>query len=263
MTEPTADHPPVVVHPDGGLLARATAARFLLTLIDAQSVTTPVHVAVTGGSILIDVLRAAGEDPLRDAVDWSAVHVWWGDERFVPDGHEDRIDREAIDVLFSRVPLPKENLHTVPGPDRVSDVEAAALAYTEELAGFAAPGAQIPEIAVVLLGMGPDGHVASLFPGRPSLDVESLGALAESDSPKPPSERVSLTLPTLNAAQQVWLIVSGEGKADAVAAGLQRTSLPESADGTGDGESVPAGRVQARARTLWLVDVPATKALQA
>lgn len=263
MTHPSPDHPPVVVHPDADLLARATASRFLLTLLDAQSVTTPVHVAVTGGSILVDVLRAAGQDPLREAVDWSAVHVWWGDERFVPDGHADRIDRDAIDVLFDRVPLPAENLHTVPGPDRVADVEAAARSYTEELARFAAPGAEVPDIAVVLLGMGPDGHVASLFPGRPSLGVESLGALAETDSPKPPAERVSLTLPTLNSAQQVWLIVSGEAKADAVAAGLQRTSLPADVGGTGDGASVPAGLVRARGRTLWLVDVPATRALQA
>src|SRR5699024_6706158 len=116
------------------------------------------------------------------------------------------------------------------------------------------------QIAVVLLGMGPDGHVASLFPGRPSLADETLGALSETDSPKPPPERVSLTLPTLHAAQQGWLVVSGEGKAPAVAAALQSTSLPESEGGTGDGAGVPAGRVQAR-RTLWLVDLAATSAL--
>ncbi len=260
-SSPATPAAPVDVHPDGELLARAGGARFLLALIDAQSVATPVHVAVTGGSILIDVLRAAGEDPLRDAVDWSSVHVWWGDERFVPAGHADRIDTDAMDALFGRVPLPPENIHPVPGPDRVADVAAAAQAYTEELAQHAAPGAQVPELAVVLLGMGPDGHVASLFPGRPSLADESLGALAEADSPKPPPERVSLTLPTINSAHQVWLIVSGEGKAPAVAAALGATSLPESEGGTGDGATVPAGRVNARGRTLWLVDVAATTAL--
>ncbi len=261
MSQPVSRTTPVVVHPDGALLARATASRFLLTLIDAQSVSTPVHVAVTGGSILVDVLRAAAEDPLREAVDWSAVHVWWGDERFVPAGHADRIDADAIEALFDQVPLPTENLHTVPGPDRVADVAAAAQAYSEELAQHAPDGGTVPDFAVVLLGMGPDGHVASLFPGRPSLDVQALGALAEDDSPKPPAERVSLTLPALNSAHQVWLIVSGEGKAAAVAAGVNATSLPSEAGGTGDGESVPAGRVRARGRTLWLVDVPATSAL--
>lgn len=255
------DQPIVVVHPDGDLLARATAARFLLTVIDAQSVTTPVHVALTGGSILVNVLRAIAEDPLREAVDWSNVHVWWGDERFVPAGDAERNDTPAAEALFDRVPLPAENIHPVPGPDQVADVEAAAAAYTAELAEHAAPGAQVPDIAVVLLGMGPDGHVASLFPGKDSLEVETLGALAEADSPKPPPARVSLTLPTLNAARQVWLIVSGEGKAAAVAAGLDRTSLPVASEGTGDGASVPAGRVSAAGRTMWLVDVPATSAI--
>ncbi|HLT84990.1 MAG TPA: 6-phosphogluconolactonase [Phototrophicaceae bacterium] len=257
----SSSHPPVVVHPDGELLARATASRFLLAIIDAQSVTSPVHVALTGGSILVDTLRAVAADPLREAVDWSSVHVWWGDERFVPEGHADRNDVEAHAALFSRVPLPAENIHAVPGPDRVADVASAAQAYTEELARHAPEGAEVPEIAVVLLGMGPDGHVASLFPGRPSLDVDTLGALAEPDSPKPPPERVSLTLPTLDAAHQVWLVVSGEGKAAAVAAALSATSLPEAEGGTGDGAPVPAGRVRAAGRTLWLVDVAATSAL--
>ncbi|WP_152189372.1 6-phosphogluconolactonase [Georgenia satyanarayanai] len=252
---------PVVVHPDGELLARATAARFLLALIDAQSVSTPVHVALTGGSILVDTLRAVAADPLRDAVDWTAVHVWWGDERFVPAGDAERNDRDAVDALLGGLPLRPENVHAVPGPDAVTDVDAAARAYTEELARHAAPGEAVPELAVVLLGMGPDGHVASLFPGRPTLGDESLGALAEHDSPKPPPERVSLTLPTLSSAHQVWLIVSGEGKAPAVAAALAGTSLAEADGGTGDGESVPAGRVQARGRTLWLVDLAATSAL--
>ncbi|MBD8061305.1 6-phosphogluconolactonase [Oceanitalea stevensii] len=252
---------PVVVHPDGELLARATAARFLLALVDAQSVATPVHVALTGGSILVDVLRAVAADPLRDAVDWTAVHVWWGDERFVPAGHEERNDVDAAEALLDHLPLRPEHVHAVPGPDRVADVDAAARAYTEELAAHAAPGAEVPELAVVLLGMGPDGHVASLFPGRPSLGDESLGALAEAESPKPPPERVSLTLPTLCSAHQVWLVVSGEGKAPAVAAALAQTSLPEAEGGTGDGQSVPAGRVRASGRTLWLVDLAATSAL--
>lgn len=239
------DQPIVIVHPDGELLARATAARFLLTVIDAQSVTSPVHVALTGGTILVDVLRAIAQDPLHEAVDWSSVHVWWGDERFVAAGDPERNDTPATEALFDRMPLPPENIHPVPGPDRVADVDAAAAAYTAELAQHAAPGAQVPDIAVVLLGMGPDGHVASLFPGRPSLDVTEVGALAEPDSPKPPPERVSLTLPALNAAREVWLVVSGAGKADAVAAGLQGT--------------VPAGQVRASGRTLWLVDVPAAR----
>src|SRR5690625_5774321 len=165
------DQPIVVVHPDGDLLARATAARFLLTVIDAQSVPTPAHVALTGGSILVNVLRAIAEAPLREAVDWCNVHVWWGDERFVPAGDAERNDPPAAEALFDRVPLPAENIHPVPEPDQVADVEAAAAAYTAELAEHAAPGAQLPDIAGVLLGMGPDGHVPTLLPGKDSLEV--------------------------------------------------------------------------------------------
>lgn len=251
----------VVVHADAADLARVTAARILVHLVDLQSVRRPVHLGLTGGRVGIATVAEMVASPLAGAVDWSGVHVWWGDERFVPEGHADRNDVEAHAALFSRVPLPAENVHAVPGPDRVADVAAAAQAYTEELARHAPEGAEVPEIAVVLLGMGPDGHVASLFPGRPSLDVDTLGALAEPDSPKPPPERVSLTLPTLDAAHQVWLVVSGEGKAAAVAAALSATSLPEAEGGTGDGAPVPAGRVRAAGRTLWLVDVAATSAL--
>lgn len=250
--------PVVVVHPDADLLARGGAARLLLSLIDAQSVATPVHVALTGGSIVVELLTQVAENPLVDAVDWSAVHVWWGDERFVPEGHEERNEREARAALLSRVPLPAANIHTVPGPDRAPDVRTAAAAYSAELAEFAPPGATVPEFAALVLGMGPDGHVASLFPGHASVDVTDVGAIPETDSPKPPPERVSLTLGALGAARQVWLLVSGEPKAPAVAAALAGRGLVE--DGV-EGPAVPAGMVRGRLRTLWLLDLPAASAL--
>lgn len=251
--------PVVVVHPDAELLARGGASRLLLTLIDAQSVASPVHLALTGGSIVVSLLEQVAADPLVDAVDWSAVHVWWGDERFVPEGHEERNERDARAALLSRVPLPAANIHTVPGPDRAPDVEAAAAAYSAELAEFAPAGATVPEFAALVLGMGPDGHVASLFPGRPSVDVTEVGAIPETDSPKPPPERVSLTLGALGAARQVWLLVSGEPKAAAVAAALAGRGLTDD-DGV-EGPPVPAGMVRGRLRTLWLLDLPAATAL--
>lgn len=250
--------PVVVVHPDADLLARGSASRLLLTLIDAQSVASPVHLALTGGSIVVSLLEKVAEDPLVAAVDWSAVHVWWGDERFVPEGHEERNERDARAALLSRVPLPAANIHTVPGPDRAPDVQTAAAAYSAELAEFAPAGATVPEFAALVLGMGPDGHVASLFPGRPSVDVTEVGAIPETDSPKPPPERVSLTLGALSAARQVWLLVSGEPKAAAVAVALAGRGLVE--DGV-EGPPVPAGMVRGRLRTLWLLDLPAASAL--
>lgn len=263
MNQPSPDGAPpvVVVHPDAELLARGAAARLLLTLVDAQSVATPVHLALTGGSIVVSLLEQAAADPLAAAVDWSRVHVWWGDERFVPEGHEERNERDARAALLSHVPLPAENIHTVPGPDRAADVQAAAEAYSRELAEHAPQGAAVPEFAALVLGMGPDGHVASLFPGKAAVDVTDVGAVAEPDSPKPPPERVSLTLGALGAARQVWLVVSGEAKAPAVAAGLASRGLVGE-DGS-EGPAVPAGKVRGRLRTLWLIDLPAATALPA
>ncbi|MFC4555448.1 6-phosphogluconolactonase [Georgenia faecalis] len=237
----------VVVHPDADLLARAAGARFLLTLLDAQSVTTPVHVVLTGGTSGTAMLRAAGTDPLRTAVDWTGVHVWWGDERFAPTGDPERNETHARSALLNAVPLPAENIHVVPGPDAVASPEEAAAAYSAELRAHAADGAEVPDFAVVLLGVGPDAHVASLFPGKASLGVTALGALAERDSPKPPPLRVSLTLPTLCSARQVWLLAAGEGKAEAVAASLGGAPV----------EEAPAGAVHGRQLTLWLVDAAA------
>ncbi|MEE6272446.1 6-phosphogluconolactonase [Georgenia sp. MJ206] len=237
----------VVVHPDADLLARAAGARFLLTLLDEQSVRTPVHVALTGGTIGTAMLRAAAEDPLRDVVDWSGVHVWWGDERYGPAGHADRNETQAREALLDALPIPAENVHPVPGPDVVGSLEEAAQAYTAELRAHAPEGAELPDLAVVLLGVGPDAHVASLFPGKPSLGVAGFGALAEADSPKPPPERISLTLASLCAGRQVWLLAAGSEKAPAVAAAL----------GGAASDEAPAGSVHGRVATLWLLDAAA------
>ena len=267
MTDTTASEltegapPVVVVHPSAELLARGGASRLLLTLIDAQSVASPVHIALTGGSIVVSLLEQVAQDPLTAAVDWSAVHVWWGDERFVPEGHEERNERDARAALLAQVPLPAANIHTMPGPDRAPDVQSAAADYTRELAAHAPAGAVVPEFAALVLGMGPDGHVASLFPGHASLDVTEVGAIAEPDSPKPPPERISLTLAALRSARQVWLVVSGESKAPAVAAALTGSGLVDE-DGT-EGPKVPAGMVRGRLRTLWLLDLPAATSLPA
>lgn len=250
MTSEPEDRRIVVVHPDEELLARAGAARLLLTLLDEQSVHTPVHVVLTGGTIGTAVLRAAAHDPLRDAVDWSVVHLWWGDERFAPTGHPDRNETQAREALVDDLPIPAENVHPVPGPDTVGSLEEAAAAYTAELRAHAPEGAEVPDLGVVLLGVGPDAHVASLFPGKATLAETAHGAIAEPDSPKPPPERVSLTLPSLCSARQVWLLAAGEGKADAVSRALSGASR----------EEAPAGSVYGRALTLWLVDAAAVAA---
>ncbi|MCG2798330.1 MAG: 6-phosphogluconolactonase [Cellulomonas sp.] len=241
----------VVVLPDADALARSTASRLMLALIDSQSEHTPVHIALTGGGAGTATLAAAALDPLSELVDWSAVHLWWGDERFLPDGDPERNETSArralLDPLGER--LPAANVHPVPGPGPgVPDVEASADAYRDELAGWAVPGEVLPRFDVLMLGVGPDAHVASLFPGLPGPVTDDALVVAVHGSPKPPPLRVSLTFPAIRSAQRVWLVAAGAEKADAVAAALRADADPA---------QVPAAGAVGRSSTLWLLDAAA------
>jgi 6-phosphogluconolactonase len=238
----------VVVHPDGEILAEAVASRLVTELIDAQSVRRPVHVVLTGGTVGVASLAALARHPARDAVDWTGVHLWWGDERFLPSGDGDRNETQARDALLDHLPqLPAANVHPMPPVDAAATPEESATAYAAELAAHAPSDAAVPEFDVLLLGMGPDGHVASLFPGHPGLDVTGVPAVGVHGSPKPPPERVTLTFETLAAARQVWVVASGSEKAPAVASAL----------GGADVHVTPAAAVVGTERTLWLVDASA------
>ncbi|GAB3163123.1 6-phosphogluconolactonase [Myceligenerans halotolerans] len=271
----------VVVHPDAGVLAEAAAARLLTRILDVQSVRSPVHVVLTGGTVGIRTLARAAVSPLVTAVDWSGVHLWWGDERFLPDGDPDRNETQArealLDALVAGHGLPGENVHAMPGPSAVGSPEEGAAAYAAELARFAGdgttsdavagaaaagaePGAGsgsstgvvVPAFDVLLLGMGPDGHVASLFPGHEGLAAGGV-AVGVHNSPKPPPERVSLTFDAIRAAREVWIVAAGAEKAAQAAAALGTTT-----DGVpGAVTDVPAAGAVGRSRTLWLLDAAA------
>jgi len=243
----------VVVHPDAEVLAAAVAARLLTRLLDVQSVRRPAHVVVTGGTIGIAILAAVAASPLLGVVDWTGVHVWWGDERFLPAGDPDRNETQARAALLDALTgaLPAANVHPMLGPDApgIASPEDSADRYALELAAFAHDGAQVavPAFDVLMLGVGPDGHVASLFPGRAGLAVTGVATVGVHDSPKPPPERVSLTFDAIHAAREVWLVASGTAKAAAVAAAL----------GGAAGAEIPAAGATARSRTLWLLDAEA------
>ena len=245
----------VIVHPDATVLAQATSARLLLHLIDGQSTHRPVHVALTGGTVGIRTLAEMAASPLLDAVDWTGVHLWWGDERFLPAGDADRNETQAREALLDSLDIPPGNIHAMPPSDAgVTSPEASAERYAEELAAFSAPqgagddaGPAGPRFNVMLLGMGPDGHIASLFPGHEALDVTDRTVVGVHGSPKPPPERVSLTLPAIEAAEEVWLVVAGTDKAEAAARALAGD----------DPHSTPAAAALGRRRTLWLLDVAA------
>ena len=246
----------VVVHPDASLLAQATAARLLVTLVDAQSHRAPLHVVLTGGTVGIQTLAAVAASPVRDAVDWSQVHLWWGDERFLPDGDADRNETQARDALITALgdALPAANVHPVPALDSlITTPDAAAEAYADQLAQYAADGELVPAFDVLLLGMGPDGHIASLFPGHPAVDVDGVATAAVHGSPKPPPQRVTLTFDAIRSAREVWVVAAGTEKADAVASAL--SSAPVGAP--------PAAGALGTERTLWLIDAAAAADLPA
>ncbi|CAO5152453.1 6-phosphogluconolactonase [Frankia sp. AiPs1] len=259
--------PLLVPHADAGILARAVAARLITRLVDGQAARGEASVVLTGGGIGIALLRAVRASAAFDAVDWSRVDVWWGDERFVAPDSPDRNDRQAREALIDHIPVdpkrvfPMGYLAPPAAPASGGDAdgppaggypapEAAASEYARLLASRAAPGASVPVFDVVLLGLGPDGHVASLFPNLSGVTATEA-VIAVHDSPKPPPVRVSLTLSTIQSAREVWVIVAGEEKAEAVAAAF-----------SGAGPiAVPAAGAVGRERTLWLVDRAAASRL--
>ena len=235
--------PRIEVHESPEALATAVAGALLARITDAQARGTEPHVALTGGTVadavhheLARVGRAAGDD-----VDWTRAQWWWGDERFVRADSPERNALAARRAFLDAVGADPAKVHEVGSADDHASVEEAADAYAAELRGH-------ETFEVVLLGVGPDGHVASLFPGHPATLVDDRDAVAVTDSPKPPPSRVSLTLPALNRTRATWLVVSGEAKADAVAAAL----------GGGD---APAALVHGTEETVWFLDRAAASAL--
>jgi 6-phosphogluconolactonase len=142
-------------------------------------------------------------------IDWSQVHVWFGDERCVPPDDPDSNYRMAHETLLARIDVPAENVHRIRGED---DPEAAADAYAQEIDGLS--------LDLALLGLGPDGHTASLFPESPALDVRDRAAVAVTAS-KPPSRRITLTFPVFERAASILILAPGAAKADAIAAVLR------------------------------------------
>ncbi|WP_432836799.1 6-phosphogluconolactonase [Dactylosporangium sp. CA-092794] len=243
----------VVVHTEARLLAEAAAARLIVRLTDAQAERGEATLVLTGGRIAAQIYQAIRESPARDAVDWSRVNLWWGDERFLPSGDPERNETQARAALLDALKLDPARVHPMApsdGPDG-TDAEAAAARYAAELAEATRPGsAELPHFDVVLLGIGEDGHVASVFPEHP-VTFETRPVSAVRGSPKPPPVRITLTLPAINTTDEAWLIASGSGKASAVGLALADAGPRQ----------VPAAGVHGRDLTLWLLDSAAAHEL--
>ncbi|MFD5539000.1 6-phosphogluconolactonase, partial [Streptomyces sp. NPDC127079] len=201
------------------------------------------------------LLAARPAAPARDAVDWSRLDLWWGDERYLPEGDPERNVTQAREALLDQVPVDPKRVHAMPASDGPwgADVDAAAEAYAAELAQAADPEnhGPVPTFDVLMLGVGPDTHVASLFPELPAVRETERTVVGVHGAPKPPPTRVSLTLPAIRSAREVWLLAAGEDKAEAVAIAL-----------SGAGEiQAPAAGAKGRRRTLWLLDTAAAAQL--
>lgn len=248
--------PQVVVHATPDLLAKAVAARLVTRLVDAQAATGSASMVLTGGGIGIAVLTELRDNPARDAVDWRHVDVWWGDERFLPAGDPERNDTQARQALLDSVPLDPARVHPYPSADGPAgdDPEAAADLYARELAAAARPEdhADVPRFDVLLLGVGPEGHVGSIFPEAPAA-YEERTVVAVRGCPKPPPIRLTMTFRAICTAADVWLVAAGEAKAPAVALAL----------GGAGPVQVPAAGARGRRRTLWLLDRAAAHRLPA
>lgn len=229
----------LVVHADRATLASETATRLADAVAEVLADRPVCHLALTGGTVGVAVLAACHTVD----IDWTRVHCWWGDERFVPAVDGDRNAVQARDALLDHIAIPAENIHELPASDASLDLDAAAVAATDELGDV--------DFDITFLGVGPDAHVASLFPGHAGARATERGVIAVRQSPKPPPERLSMTRATLNRSRRVWFVLVGDDKASALALALSGADPVE----------VPAAGVRGVNETLYLVDRAAASLL--
>jgi 6-phosphogluconolactonase len=245
--------PSVLVHQDQSLLAKAVAARLVTGLVDVQAARGGAHLVLTGGGVGTAVLEEIAATPARDAVDWGHLDIWWGDERYLPAGDEERNETGARKALLDHVDVDPKRVHAMPSTDSGLTPEDAAEQYAAELRAATRPEDHgvVPSFDVLMLGLGPDAHVASLFPGMPALYEEERPVVAVHGAPKPPPTRLSLTLPSLRTAREIWIIAAGESKAGAVHLALSDAGPVQ----------VPGAGARGRQRTLFLLDRAAASRL--
>ena len=239
----TLSTPDVIVSRDLQSTAAAIADRLVDRLIGRKAHT---HISVTGGGLGGAIWPAVAAHPKSRAVRWDRMHIWFSDERFLPGGDPERNDTAVVAVADS-LGLLREHIHSVAGPDSTTSVDGAVYGYALELWGrrVLRPGdLPAPVFAVSILGVGPDGHVASLFPGRPEVGLREGTVVAITDSPKPPPIRVSFTRLAIEHCQELWMIAAGAEKAAAVDRAMRGD----------DPNRTPAAGLHGLGRTLWFID---------
>jgi len=250
------DHPDfeIIVGPDPAALARQGAGLFTALANEAAREGRTIAVALAGGSTPKALYELLAADAYRERIQWPLIHFFWGDERYVPAGDKDSNYRMAWDALLSRVPVPAANIHRMVTDS--SDQDAAAQAAEQDLREhFKLAAGGMPRFDLVLLGLGDDGHTASLFPGKPALaEQQRLVVATPPGVLPPPVDRLTLTFPVLNAAAHVVFLVAGAGKA---------ATLRQVLEGPPGAHALPAQRVRPTAgRLTWLIDAAAAGELR-
>jgi 6-phosphogluconolactonase len=236
----------VEVSPDRPSLMRAAADRFARQVAEATAARGRCSVALSGGSTPADLYALLATGAFAGRIDWPRVHVYWGDERCVAPDHPQSNYRMAEEKLLSRVPLPVANVHRIRGEE---DPKRAAAEYEEQLRRQLGPRG----FDLVLLGMGDNGHTASLFPGLPGVSETTRGVLAQYVEVVS-MWRVTLTPVAINAAAQVTFLVAGSEKAE---------RLREVLEGPAQPEVLPAQAIRpAPGQLTWLVDAAAAARLR-
>jgi 6-phosphogluconolactonase len=237
--------PTIRIFQEANELSRATAELFVELATQAIRERGRFLVALSGGSAPTELYRLLARKP----IDWTRIHIFWGDERLVPPEDAESNYGQANEVLLKNIPIPSENIHRVATE---LEPEAAAMNYARVLKEYAAPQLDWPRFDLVLLGMGEDGHTASLFPGSP-VDVTEPVIAVTANYQGRPAQRVTLTPLVFNAARQVVFLVAGPNKA---------VSLRGVFDDYNTTEQIPAKRIQpVEGQVTWMVDQAAGAAL--
>ena len=236
---------------DADALVAAAGDRLVGAITGAIDARGVAYVVLTGGGTGVKLLKHVGEHGAQ--IDWAKVHLFWGDDRYVPAADDERNDKQAREALLDHIDIPAANVHAMPASDGEfgDDIDAAALAYQQVLAANADEGSPTPDFDVHLLGMGGEGHVNSLFPHTAATRETERLVVGVTDSPKPPPQRITLTLPAVTRSREVWLVVAGAEKSDAVAAAV----------GGAAADDVPAAGAVGREATVWLLDEAAAAKL--
>jgi len=235
---------------DTAELVAAAGDRLVAAINEAVATRGKALIVLTGGGTGIALLKHVG----AQNIDWPKVHLFWGDERYVPASDDERNDKQAREALLDHIDIPAANIHAMPASDGEfgNDLESAAHAYEQVLAANAPAGEVAPDFDVHLLGMGGEGHINSLFPHTSAVAETTRLVVGVEDSPKPPPRRITLTLPAIQRSREVWLVVSGDAKADAVAAALNGAAPAD----------IPAAGAVGRSDTVWLLDAAAASKLE-